>query len=541
MTPTEVLQSGILAGYDPLAPYISMPGASSWTAASQLLALGSKPAAQAFALENFRSFASVSRGAVASVATSVGVPDWLVDPMTTFFTQIPLVRDGKTLAEGLVAGITAQVDGALAECATAVPIVGAIVKIGLSIWHLVAQQIQDGKPEGRAPQSAVLYNIDEDTAQGNLLRAFAQDPDWTVLFMPPSADPAFRLYDVGDVPGVGNRWGGMEWTPAKSEGGLGLIPGIAEQVGLYQLSKGRPGTDAQNYPPIVEPITTSGVLLPSGRKFAAMLWQQCMKPSVSMFSIDTHKIQDAWRGWYENLWNLSNSPGIDQRIMWGIRKSASYARLDPCPGYAPKKNQIGNDAAWCKGVIDPTFAPVSTVGAFSVGKLQKKLGKGLSYRYSDIVDYVCAIHRDRAYAACRTLTVAYVAPDAPLLKADPVLKGYYDSMRELLLHHPARYRVELDLVPDEAYRSALWHSRILAEGIGFGARAPASQAGKNGKAPDLPPPPGSKPPKDDPAPPQGLPDGLDQAAGTGSGTGWVAAGLALAVVGGAIVVQRVRR
>lgn len=515
--------SSIFAGFDPTSAYVSMPEqGATWGAAAQMFANGDAFASQLFAMADFRNFAWVSRSVLAKQGIIRGVPKWIEQPFATFFGKTPLVNDAKALASGVLQGVVSEVNTALAGCSSAVPIIGAIIRLGMSMYQQIRTALQH---EPGAPDVAVVYDAGEDQGNAARLSDAASFEDWTQIFMPISTDPAWFAKNVAWSPG--SAAAGVSWTtPARD--GLGLLPGIGDQVGLYQMPWRQPGS-SRWYDPALTPASTSGTFTPSGRKFSTVLWQAAMKPSIQMFLVDSHAVEDAWDGYFSTLWAFANSSdfhlgtGDRATLVWAIRRAASYAKL-----------------VYTKD--GPAFAQQSVIEAFTRQQLEAKLG-ALTWRYSDIVHYVCRIHRERARSALGTLVTAYVPPTAPLLRADPELAQLHQDMRKALLTNDARYDVELALVPDEAYRSALVQARghsPTGDLVAGGGRKPPKQ-GTPPVVPLVATWVGGKPPKPEPSPLPGLPDGVGTPR-TGGSSAVVVGGVVLAVLaGGALVYRRVTR
>lgn len=525
----------LFGSYDLSSGYISIPDSSDLV--GELAQAGVKSASAAFALQNFRSFASVAQIATSRQAAAVGIPAWIVEPIKTLFTKIPLVSDGRSLADGVVDGVVGSVDRALEGAATAVPIVGAVLRMGVSIFQLIRDSIEAEKQAGPRPPpigDAMIYDMGADTLEGNLIANVVGTDDWTELFLPPSNDPIFSLEGVARVPG--GAASGVQWASHRDLG-WGLFPGIGDQLGVYQVP-GYPGPNAFG------PIFTRGTFRPSGPKFATMLWQSVMKPSMQMFLVDSHAVEDAWAGYFQGLWAFSNAEGYGSQfgesatesLRWAIRRTASYAKLYGCKAQiaASKKGKIAD----CRGE-SPAFALESALpaGTFSAAKLESRLG-ALTWRYTDIVRYVCGIHRERAAAALGTLVVAYVPSNAPLLLADEALAELHRSMRAALLEHEARYQVEIDLVPettdeDRGWRSDLHRSRMQAN-VGF--KAGSGRMPQSGKPPKIPT--GDRWPTPPEPPPPGLPADSAPAPSGGVGTGLALAAAGILAVGLGVAVAR---
>lgn len=504
------------------------------------MAAGRQYAMRALAEVDYSSWRSVVSGTMARTAQQHGVPEWVVEPLRESFALLPEVI-GSDLVNVVSDQVVAALKGtavALAEsigqAATAVPIVGAIVNIGIQLGLLIRRAVLDGRDAGKSPERdpyqdmrPLEYSYEADSLQGSAMLALSSDRDLTPLFLPPSASPTWELARV-QAEGGGHRW----W--AVSEGDIGLLPGLSDQVGVYEWT--------------LFGIRTIGAVMPSGRKFATTLWQQIMKPGVSMFAVDSLAIEDAWSGYYASLWDLASRPfgatltssASDlARLRGQIYQSASMNRYYECREQWVSRNvpRTGNGGGVdCAGKL-PYFAAQSIVKGFSREKLLQRL-PSLSGLYSDIVRYVCIVHRERAMAALDTLWTAYVPADSPLMLADTSFARRQIETRQLLLRHPARWRVELDLVPDGSawdsqFRSALVESRRVPDPV---LSAPSGQrAVVAGDAPRMEGGASAGPPP----PPVPVPGEVDEAPARSGGAA-VAVGVGLGLLGVAAVMRRRR-
>ncbi len=531
----------LFGGYGLGTGYVAIPPPAPDSAFGGALINGEKWAHELAATNDFKSFASVSQGIMATQATRVGVPDWVVESFRDVFNDIPLV-DGKSLVKVTTDTVTAAVTGlaedvgeAMTQAATAIPIIGAIVRLGVSLASVIRKQIAEGKTGGGhrniyGDMTPMTYEQADDFGQGSSLLGLGASDDWTDAFLPIRRDPNFH------IAGLQGPQGGHRWWADPAEG-VGLMPGIAAQLGVYQSILAAP--------------KTTGDFLPSGAKFSTMLWQSAMKISPQMFLLDSHAIEDAWAGWFDALWKFSyvgpeklNLNEFEtQWLRARIQQSASYSRLYECEG-AGDPTKITD----CRNK-PPVFKPESVIKAFPRSMLAKKLGGSgkLTGLYTDIVKYACRVHRERAAAALQTIVVAYVPSDAPLLRADPTLAAMHIEMRQLLLKYQERYLVEMDMVPrdtdaDKQWYVALDEARILSEGaIAATKGIDKIKAGKGraGKPEIIHAIPGVlRLPVPD-APDVGLPEGVDAPGGGDSGLGWFLAGAGgLALVGGVLALTR---
>jgi hypothetical protein len=524
----------LFAGYDPESTYVSIPPVVANSLVGENIADGDKLTLRTFALQDFQNFSSIARGVMAKQAIrSGGVPAWTVDAFKDVFTKIPLVqgedlvsfavKKGVQVTMKALSDIAEDVSEALSAASSSLPMVGAVVQFGISLAstiRMIVAEERKAKSEGRPlPEfPELVYDEKEDNQQGRLLLAGGGEGDWTDVFMPTDVDPDFIVERIPAMPGTY----GFSWR-TKSVDGYGLLPGLNTQLRVFQSVDGKPAV-------------TDGDRLPSGRKFAMMLWQAAMKPSVQMFQIDSHKLQDAWDGYFTALWKLGDRDFSDLGIpldagpispAWRVRQSASYSAMYPCAGakkavqdgFIPNCIVGGKNEAGAK-LKPPVFEPESIVAGFSRQMLAKKVK--VTGLYSDIVNYVSLRHRERARSTLGTLVVAYVPSDAPLLKADPELAALHKEMRQLLLSDMDRYAVEIDLVPSKTADDKAWRAALDAStnpGVAATWKIQSIKGGGSGpkKKPGIPPAiVGTFVPPMPPPPPLGLPNGIG-----GHGTGLV--------------------
>ncbi len=484
----------LLAGFDPSTFIIPMPAQGSvWSQAPQV----GKVAKELFVRGNYKSFVNVSQHALSQIGGAIGVPEWTAAGFETFFKLATKPVDASEIAKGVVSGTVQLVQGALSQAATAVPIVGLIVQLGLYLWEIIDQALKYTDAAERPPEQAIVYDLAGDLEAANQLKDLSGDKDWTTLFLPP-AQEGWRVAGVEWTPGGGTEGYRVEIRPSLIED-IGLMPGIAERLGIYQFpSKDVGSTRPFNFYTGFN-LSTTGVVLPSGRSFSALLWQTAMKPSVAMFQIDSHAMEDAWAAYFASLWAFSNTQWNynaenSETVTWSIRRACTYCKIWPSSKgptiMPPSAVEQGNP-------FKPETKIRSELAEFPISKLEDKLGS-VTYRYIDIVRYVGKIHRARARAALRTLVCAYVPPNAPLLQSDPSLKAYHAEMRARLLTHPARYDVELDMIPDAAYRKAVDDSTILNPQLGGIGSTQITLGGPidiDGDGADAPNPPGPQAPQ----------------------------------------------
>lgn len=488
-------------------------------------------AATAWAAANYGQWSQITGHIVGHLGATVGVPEWYTKGFATFFEKLPLVPPGQVVSAAL-GSIAALVGKGLAECYTSVPILGWIVQLGIGIFDLVQSAIQVNKKKPRPAGEAIAFDGDDNDAEANALLGAAKEADWTLLFAPPSRNGNWSARHVSWTPGgAGEGWA----MGVPGELGAGLVPGIAECVGTLTTQDGYTNYQWPNRSQglafgaefDIPPLSTAGALTPSSRQIAVLLWQMLMKPSETMFRIDPVELESYWNDYYLSLRDFadglaSNAKVKSERVgdAWqrGLNPKLAFNEATIASSYlAYTGTSSGEVKLLGPETVDnfDTSAPLQHGVPQGVSLDELATAGALSYTYADVTRYILRMHHRRALAALKTVTVAYVPESAPLLRAGGSDWQLWRDMRALLLSHRAVMQVELDLVPDQEYRSAVaqaQRTRGIVADVPLAGMPPSSKADAgdgpptvDGKPlPPLPPspgpglPPGTPPPRSDP-------------------------------------------
>ena len=565
--PKILPDSPLLAGFDtsgpPVIPDLFGPvwggagGVQGW-------------AKSAWADANFQQWSSFTGKIVGSIAVKDGLPAWNAEGFGQFFSKMPVVR-GKDV-ESMALGAAAKlVSAGLALAATAIPVVGWVVSIGIGLFTLVSSALASTPSDKRSVGEALIFKPDTNRAMAEqLLGIVRNEDDWTDLFSPPSTSGEWVMRSVAWTPGGGGE--GYAFG-VDGQSGRGLVPGLAKCVGTLPTNDGninyqfaRTSSNhglsfGSEYD--LPPLDTAGSLAPTSGQIAMLVWQMVMKPSVAMFRIDPYALGSKWTDYYLGLAEFADTLKSEEGVNNAFQRSGSYGKTW---SRGDNPNLPHNEA-----VIATTYMPFAvreqdegrvfvatpdTIASYDTSAqivnapegvtLDKLLSvnKRLTYTYSDLVVYVCNLHVQRAMLALETLVCAYVGPDMALIKASANHREKWLGMRRLLLEHPAVMDVELGMIPDQDYRADVQRAQFRRPDLGFkagsGHRTPIRTK------PGAPPTVDGRPAPDMPDSP-GAPSGGSRPGGSRGGGGsfgsWVvpAVGVLAVTAAGMVVLRRRRR
>lgn len=383
--------------------------------------------------QQWRNFSRITRHDAGNMAITIGLPVDRLGALSSMFEQAPKISVdaiAKIIDSQELTGALLAFDDALQIVATKVPIVGWFVQLGLFFYETIkgALASAEAAKTKEAQAHAIAYNKQGDQDLVRMLLDASKGSDWTLLFLPQQRAQDVCVSTLAYTPrGVADGYAWEVCKPGADNWGWGLTPGLCSRftgiVGVYQSPRKLVGSsrDAD-----VGSITGFGELHPSVMQVSMALWQACVKNGVRAFAIEGTKISTAWGDYFELLADRAAHEG----------------------GWLGSQMLVS--AQW----YDLAFRR-SRVDGFDVDTLPGRY-VGEPYLYSDLIRYVIhEIWKPRLPGFLATLTCAYVSPTAPALKADDKLRERHHEMRSLLLTHRARHEVELDLIPDADYRSAM--------------------------------------------------------------------------------------
>lgn len=413
------------------------------------------------------------------IATTVGWPDDELDGLgalvSTAFERVgaPSVEVVIETLGREIPEVLSTLERSVTETISGVPLLGWLVRLGLLVWDVVSVAREKAPKIANAP--ALGYDQADDSFATDGLLARTAGNDWTALFLPPpggflTTDLAYTASGVAD----GFGWGQIGAVSER----LGLVPGVGQIAGFWQSSRRMAGSSRDAG---VESIVSGNRLYPSATSFAALTWANAQKPGApTVGAIDLDKVADAWADYGERLASFA-----DAQSEW-------------------RAKQVRNGWRWTD---EHTGAALYGVARDDVPKPWRDV-----WGLEGLIGWRVGIAREHVRKSLATLSCAYMGPETPALR-DAALRERWALMRERLLRHEARADVDLELVPDAAYRSALAAAR---KGAGLRFTTPVVPKEKPPRMPvptvdGSPEPPEPEPPSL-PDPP-GWPSDNDQGAG----------------------------
>jgi hypothetical protein len=404
------------------------------------------------------------------IAADVGWPTHQLEQLgslvQTAFQNVPAQLIAKVIrtAGNLIPDALRDMEKAVAETISGVPLLGWIVKLGLLVWDIVALARARVVPRN-ATAEALGYERDNDSFVTDTLLGGTSQRNWTNFFLPPKG--SFKLVTLaytnsGVEDGIG--WGQI----GLSSDDIGLVPGVGQIVGYWQSPHDLPGSSR---PAGAESIVAGNQLYPSATSLSALLWTNAQKPgSQTLGSIDLNAIVSAWQDYGDALEEFAAhlpyvqghgtewEHWLQSQIRTGWRwydeyTGAGYYGVDPSD--VPQQ--------WRHPGLD------SLVG-WRVNRAKQAVWKGLA-----------------------TISCAYMGPSTPVL-SDPDLRARWELMRVKLLAHPARAEVDTALIPDAEYRSAMHAAQLSASTDIASLEKPKPKRWPMPTVDDSPAPPDPEPP-----------------------------------------------
>lgn len=473
--------------------------------------------------------------AIYRVANTVGVMRPALAGVASFLEQAPKITGSVAFANtnGLVqGGIMSAVDLAV-QAVSAIPVVGWVVQIGYVAGVAIAQAMRAYRANPEQARPAIEYSkaIDEDRC--NDLLDVAQGNDWTRVFLPPAAGD----FESVAIDYLETEKDGTRVVQTQPRQGFGAIPGVPAMMGAYQTMDWPPKAMTPagkwevsktqilkkvgvNLPWGAGPRTTIGDWVPSARQLAFSMWGMVRKNSPQAFMVDHAKISAAWRDHFGELGNYIewlHSKGGDQNF----NTAAALTYETVLGAFRPKKRvetpilnigggqfadepffSAGNASAGCflipqksynlEGLTADYVCDYADPAMFvpSFHPLDGPRKNDFWVLYWPLVRYVIDDAIEATLRYCDTLTIAYVDESFPAIANNSKIRERWSTMRQELLRHPARHDVDLDMIPDSAYREAMYTAQRSAADA-FAALPPQAQstAPIQTQVPDLAPAP----------------------------------------------------
>lgn len=355
----------------------------------------------------------------------------------------------------------------------AVPIVGWAVDIAWRVATVLHSAIKAYKHEDdEVPLEAItVMDVDDERFTREVIK-YAPSNDWTKVFLPRTQPDSFMREKIS--------WGeGYDGWRVKPQGrdlsGKGAIPGIPFiMTGTFQMPYGYSDDEkwvGNTRRVIPDPpwcgfafgpnfCSQTGNFIPSASQAGYTMWSLVRKNSASAFKIDQSAIINAWRDFFEALfdytkWRFDKGDRNDLQTAWALQQLSSCA---DCSTFSPGKFS-------CSVFPDfdiPGFGTeyIQEISEHN-GVLQRMIqhdgyisDSGWMVSYQALVEFFV---RDQLRAVSNnfvnTITVAYVDETFPTIANNNPIRRKWEESREKLLQHPAIHDVEPELVPDPYYRS----------------------------------------------------------------------------------------
>lgn len=358
-----------------------------------------------------------------------------------------------------------------------VPIVGAVVKTLSFIVNLIKGNKKDDPAESFVRLTRFNREFDVHFANQWILKVLRTGPtsarDWTSVWSPPGTGGFFgrKIKDDND-----NDWGTRfaakgvmsdteeAYSPYNDDFWAGGIP-LSANIDLgWEISKnGRWDSGTRS----------RGALLPTGKDQLPRMWAIALKPETgASFCIDTAKIRDRWMQ-YLYTFRMVLQIAADNEgttVLGGLSREAATQFVNGIAreyyGWGPYDTSLTSAQAQ-KGTMN------QMASAFGLNKstLMQSILQMEKVQQSSVNTIACA-YADETYVA---------------VKSGQPLHSKWKQNRMDLLQHSAICRVDLDNIPDIAYRQAAQAAQVGRGCVG-GSMMLAAGSSFKPNAPKPPPP-----------------------------------------------------
>lgn len=300
-----------------------------------------------------------------------------------------------------------------ANAAAAIPIIGAVVRLVISVVQIAVQAARAQKEQPRI-YPATQFDADQDSV---VFRAFLETVqstrDWTGLWSPPAWQQtrgaivqsfSFQTLESKGVRIVTNN---------PEPGAIGCVPNTDTLHGGLEIWLER------------NRIVDTGQFLPTSQQQGTWLFKQLQAEGPSLFCVNADALRGRWADYFYNLrvW-LRESPKVSRRLEDAVVKYFRRTSID-LP-YAKDFESRGISARASRDFVEHLLPLREAAG----------------------------LERQQKHAL-QTLTCAYVDETFAGLQMQRWLRATWEDNRRKLLEHPARFEVDLSNVPDPEYRKEL--------------------------------------------------------------------------------------
>lgn len=387
-------------------------------------------------------FSAQARDSVYFTATRIGAFEQRYRDLERLFDGNFDQRDVETLYN-TAEQVTEFVSGfsnALTSVASVVPIVGAVVQFGTFIVETILNSLQ--KPEVYA-RKALVYDKGTDEQVTNVLMGIARQEDLTNFFLPMftggwRSEPID--YGGGNVGRFISNGPQVLFTGDMGPSRGGFAPNIPDMLTDWQFPNRVVGGSTRE---AGRGSFSGGTLLfPSAVQLGMLQSSRIMKYGIEMFSINGEKIVSGWEDYFAGMDELRAR--TEYRV---LKRQLVYIS-----SFCTTDGQWKRYAKYGPNTLPSGFERVQTTDPYDGQEYLRMDGliKWLVYKK----------WQDRARDCLDTLWCAYISPDAPAFKGNPMLKAWHEDRRRQLLKHQARWKVDLDMIPDQEYRAAMYRATM---------------------------------------------------------------------------------
>jgi len=385
----------------------------------------------------------------------------------------PAVFPNSTQKQALVsAAVQVGLDIAL-NAISAVPIVGNVLNAVVKIAQGLVQLFRKPKDqiERTVPWQGYSRDVDEDIINKVVIKRFAPDVDWTDFYAPAMPPGPFTFETAGE----GKRAAGV-FVSAQPDytTGLGYMPGTQRMVEIVQVARTIEIGAGQGQPSYVwDAVTNVGDYYPATTQWGTVGWGMIEATANDGTGADIFKIQasrligmwaEYWEAFFADLiFAIEHHPEYDTEKLFLAKAIAKFLTFKGSPGacHDGTKNQV------C--FVDPNYIAQSrNLDGFinsNIFNEDNELSYGRQFLRPDESLTTPALKRVRSRqmsALTNSLSCAYVRPRKDQVTGQPAfaafqdpgpatkngfdnfgqqLRAECDRARELLLEHPARWKV----------------------------------------------------------------------------------------------------
>ena len=223
--------------------------------------------------------------------------------------SFPQSTDPNKLGEALALVALDVAIAAISSIPIVGQILGAVVQVARFLFRVFTTP-KEAEPELLVPWSTYSGNVDEEIVKNFLWQYFAQNVDWTAIWLPPYELAGWELHKAARD---GKEYkGGQVWAPLLggeipyAQGQLGCIPNTVRVAGhLQRIPGGAPVEALRRHWLAWGEISWGGIVtnvgdfFPSTGQVAGGMWKQAERPgSPDMYKVDARAIKSAWEDYF---------------------------------------------------------------------------------------------------------------------------------------------------------------------------------------------------------------------------------------------------